>query len=92
MAPEGWTFTRHALMRAVEMAIDASELRKALERPTRALPSEKYPGCHYIYTPRLVLCVDLAERVVITVIWNTWDGKRHSRFDRDDIELSRDSA
>jgi hypothetical protein len=88
-----WTFSRHALERAVDMAIDPEELREAIERPTRPLPSVKYPGCHLLHTERIVLCVNLKERVVITVVWNTFDGQRNVRFDRDDdIERCRDSA
>lgn len=81
-----WTFTHHALSRAVDMALDPEELREAIERPTRPLPSMNYPGCHLIHTERIVLCVNLSECVVITVIWNTFDGARNVRFDREDIE------
>jgi hypothetical protein len=88
--PEDWTWTHHALQRAVEMALDAEELRRALEQRTRPLPSRRYPGCHLIYTARIVLAVNLDDRAVITVLWNTWNGNDYRRFDRDDIEMCRD--
>lgn len=87
-----WTFTQHALSRAVDMAIDPEELREAIERPVRALPSTHYPGCHLIHTERLALAVNLIEKVVITVLWNTWNGRCVERFSRDDdLDRCRDA-
>lgn len=86
-----WTFSRHALSRAVDMALDAEEIRAALENPTRPLPSLKYPGAHLIHSDRLVFAVYLEPRYVITIIWNTFDGKRSYKHGRDnDIDLCRD--
>lgn len=93
---EEWRFSKHALERAVDMAIDPHELREAIECGTRPLRSVKYPESHLIYTQRLVLCVNLDQRLVITVLWNNWrDGQHFRRFTRDDeadIERCRDSA
>lgn len=75
------------------MAIDPEELREAIERPTRAIESANYPECHLIHTERIVLCVDLRKRRVITIVWNTFDGARLNRFDRsNDIERCRDAS
>lgn len=85
-----WTFSRHALTRAVEMALDADEIRAALENPTRPIPSMGYPGASLLHTKRLVLAVYLEKRFVITIGWNTFDGQRWHRYDRDDIGMCRD--
>jgi hypothetical protein len=90
-----WTFTRHALERAVDMALDPDELRKVIERPTRPLPSFNYPGEHLIFGERIVLCVNLEKRIVITIVWNTSDGQTCRRLARDtpeELERCRDSA
>lgn len=92
-----WTFTRHALSRAVDMALDADELRAALAADVRPLPSpERYPGRHMIHTERIILCVDLERRIVHTVIWNTWDGRTWRALGRngtpDEIEMCRDQG
>lgn len=46
MTIEDWTFSSHSISRALDMALDAEELRLALTRPhwTRAAPptSPKY--------------------------------------------------
>lgn len=93
--PDEWTFTHHALSRAVDMALDADELRAALAANVRPLPSPKqYPGRHMIHTERIILCVDLDQRIVYTVIWNTWDGRTWRTLGRngtpDEIEMCRD--
>lgn len=88
-----WNFTHHALSRAVDMALDPEELREAIERPVRPVESMAYPGVHLIHTERIVLAVNLAARVVITVLWNTFDGRTLTRFDRNnDIERCRDTT
>lgn len=85
-----WSITRHALRRAVEMALDPDEIREALIHPTRPLPAPGDDGSHRIHTERIYLVVDLARRRVITIGWNSFDGKRIQRYDRDDISLCRD--
>ncbi|MFM9643157.1 hypothetical protein [Streptomyces turgidiscabies] len=86
-----WTFSHHALSRAVDMALDPEELRQAIERPVRPVESRAYPGAHLIHTDRIVLCVNLAAKVVITIVWNTFDGERLTRFDRNnDFDRCRD--
>lgn len=86
-----WTFSQHALSRAVDMALDPDEIKAALESPTRPLPSKNYEGCHLIHTERLTFAVDLERKLVITVGWNTFDGTRAYRYSRDDdIEFIRD--
>lgn len=92
--PDEWTFTHHALSRAVDMALDADELRAALAADVRPIPSARYPGRHMIHTERIILCVHLERRIVYTVIWNTWDGRTWRAHGRDgspeEIEMCRD--
>lgn len=70
---EGWTFSRHALMRAVEMAVDAEELRGVLLKPTRTVYSRKYKNAWVMSNGRISLCVNPEDKVVITVLWDTFD-------------------
>lgn len=89
-----WTFSQHALERAVDMALDPEEIKGALEKPTRPMPSRKYPGRHLIFSERLVFAVNLQDRVVITIGWNTFDGintPRYTRSVEEDLDRIRDN-
>lgn len=70
-----WTFSYHALSRAVDMALDPEELRQVIDSPVRALPHGSRPGVHYIHGERITLTVNLETREVITVQWNTFNGR-----------------
>ena len=86
-----WSFSKHALRRAVDMALDPEEIRTALEHPTRPLPNPPNPQCHLIHTERLVFVVELKRRRVVTILRNTWDGKRLRPLDRsNDLDYVRD--
>lgn len=90
----GWTFTKHAIERALEMALDAEEIRAALESPDRVRPSRKYEGCHNVFTKRLLIATKQAEKVVITIGWNTADGhgiRRYRRTLTEDLARIRDN-
>jgi hypothetical protein len=81
---EGWYLSNHAIERALDMALDAEEIRTALLRPDRLSPSVKYPGCENRVSGRILLATNPAERVVITIGWNLpnpWD-----RYDRNAME------
>lgn len=93
-----WTFSRHAVERALDMALDADELRLALIHPeyTRHAPLTKpeYEGCRIHIRGRLSVVVDPASRVVITVIWykqfKSGDTTRR-RTAQEDEEFFRDN-
>ena len=95
MELEGWKFAWHALRRAVDMAVEADELREVLTRPKRTCHSRKYKNCWVMSNGRIALAVNPHEKVVITVLWDTFDADTNSlayRFERgevDDAELKR---
>lgn len=77
------------------MAIDPQELREAIDSPVRPLPHGSRPGVHYIHTDRITLTVNLETREVITVQWNTFNGRGYAPWTRDtpeDIERCRDGS
>lgn len=90
-----WTLSRHAIERALEMAVDPEEIREALECPDEEpYPSDSYPGKHHLRSGRLMLAVNLDDKTVITIGWNTWDGKRVHRYNRtieEDLKRIRDN-
>lgn len=90
-----WTFSHHALSRAVDMALGPEEVRAAIESNNRPLPHGSRPGVHYLHTERITLTVNLSTREVITIQWNTFNGRGYTRWVRDtpeDIERCRDAS
>lgn len=93
-----WTFSRHATDRALDMALDADELRLALTHPdyTRDAPLTKpeYEGCKIHIRGRLSVVVNPALKRVITVIWykqfQSGDTTRR-RTAKEDEEYFRDN-
>lgn len=90
---EGWTFSHHALQRAVDMCVPAEELRETLANP-KATPweSDKYPGYEMRSNYRIALCCDMQRKYVITVLWFRYG--REARFTRsveDDMKRIRDA-
>jgi hypothetical protein len=79
---DGWTFTKHAIERAMEMCLDGDEIREALTNPPLVVASRKYHGCHNIVTKRLMIATSQPEKVVITIGWNSSDGQRIVRYSR----------
>lgn len=96
MVFEGWRFTYHALRRAVDMALDAEEIRAVLASPTRTTYSRKYKNCWVLSNGHIALAVDPTDKVVITVLWDTYSAEAGTltwRFERgeevDDAEMKR---
>ena len=86
-----WTLTKHAVQRALDMAVDAEELRDILCCPKRTWRSDKYEGCWNLSNGRITLAVDPDTRDVITVLWDSLT--EVGRFDRNieqDIHRIRD--
>lgn len=83
-----WQFTKHALIRAVDMAVDADDIKLCLHEPQVVTTVDAYPDCVLYLRERLALAVNEEDRIVITVLWN----KRHlgRSWSRDEIELSID--
>jgi hypothetical protein len=93
MQLDGWEMTRHAIQRALDMAVDAEEIRDAILSPARIDETpNRYPPERKLYTKgRLTLCVHVADKAVLTVMWNRWWSGNGARFDRDhDEEFWRD--
>lgn len=67
-----WQFTKHAVQRALDMAVDPDVLRSCLLGPDEDRPSpDRYPAeCRLYSTGRLVLAVNVITKEVITVMWN----------------------
>lgn len=89
MVFEGWRFTYHALRRAVDMALDAEEIRAVLTAPRRTTYSRKYKTCWVLSNGHIAIAVNPDEKVVITVLWDTYDadaGTLTSRFQRGDVD------
>lgn len=96
MKIDDWKFTNHALRRAVDMAIDPDELRSVLTVPKTTTHSRKYNGCWLLKNGHICIAVNPDERVVITVLWDTYDadiGGLECRFERgefaDENEMKR---
>lgn len=66
-------FTKHALQRALEMALEADELREAYENPDSVRWSVKYEN--WTYTKgRVTLAVahdDNGSAAILTILWAT---------------------
>jgi hypothetical protein len=66
-----WTFTRHALERALDMALDAYQIKVLLERPQVTQPSgANYPDGYEVWAhTRIAAVVIPVDRVVVTFLW-----------------------
>lgn len=85
---EGWYLSAHALDRALDMAVDAEDIKDCIRQPARVWDAQKYPGCKFYAKGRIGLAVNPELKAVITVLWDqAWT---KGRWDRDDISLSRD--
>lgn len=70
-ALDGWQLGLHAVDRALDMAVDASEIRAALMTPDVRQPTgPDYPDHQQLWAKgRIALVVDPAARYVVTVLW-----------------------
>lgn len=67
----GWHFTQHALGRALDMALDTTEIQDLLGEPHVKQPSgANYPDGYEIWArDRVAMVVVPAERVIVTFLW-----------------------
>lgn len=70
---DGWEMTRHAIKRALDMAVDGEAIRTALLNPEGSRPSRnpECPDAELRWGGRLCLVVNPKQKRVITVMWNT---------------------
>lgn len=89
----GWTVSMHAVERALDMAVEADELRACILTPdyTRPSPPPYDKGSHRLHIRgRLAVAVDGANKRVITVMWyQLWKDGAITRLD-DDESMWRD--
>ncbi|MFD4474600.1 hypothetical protein ACFWPU_00585 [Streptomyces sp. NPDC058471] len=66
-----WSFSEHALGRALDMALDPEDIRQVLTHPDVKQPSGPgYPDhCQVWASNRIALVVSPDEQVVITCLW-----------------------
>jgi hypothetical protein len=80
-----WTFSKHALSRAVDMAVDPHELTACIIKPEVIYDQETNPayfGHKVRVAGRLALVVDPNDKHVVTVLWRSEEGRN--------LELVRD--
>ncbi|SKT46678.1 DUF4258 domain-containing protein [Mycobacteroides abscessus] len=65
---EGFTFSRHALARALDMQVDPRQLRLTLTSPELVEQASDHPGRRYFKRDKLSLLV-AADGTVVTVMW-----------------------
>ena len=93
-----WNFSAHAVDRALDMALDADELRLALTRPhmmrNAPLTRPEYEGCRIYIRDRISVVVNPETKTGITVIWHkqykSGDTRRRATA-REDEEFFRDN-
>ena len=83
MSDDGWKFTRHALSRAVDMALDVEEILGVLDRPKMRWTSDKYPDTEIVTNYRISLAYYPNEKLIVTIVWYKLPS---SRYDRDDMD------
>lgn len=67
----GFSFSRHALGRALDMLLDPNEIRKCLTRPEHVAPCHAYTEMDLYYRDRLTISVARETGVVTTILWRT---------------------
>jgi hypothetical protein len=82
-----FTFTQHALSRAIDMALDTDEITLCLRSPEMTTPDDK-GACVYYVRDRITCVVDFKVKEVVTIVWRRDDmihkgfGPRTARFNR----------
>lgn len=71
---DDWRFSKHALERALDMAIPAKELRDTLRHPRIELPSTNVEHVVHKANGRINLVCDTVTRTVITILWDRSQG------------------
>lgn len=67
---DGYTFSKHALGRLLDMNVRPDEVRDCLAEPTKRTRSKSYPGITNTTHGRLTLCVS-DDNTVVTALWAT---------------------
>lgn len=73
MIIKDFSFSRHALERALDMDVPGSELRACLEKPWMVRSSGRDDGRNLYFGDRIT-CVVSETGEVVTVVWRTADG------------------
>jgi hypothetical protein len=77
-----WTVTRHAIDRALDMAVTGESIRKAVLEPEGTWQGAD-PNRELRWHGRVCVAVDKTRKSVVTVMWNT--GGKMSREDDDEL-------
>lgn len=90
---DGWTFSHHAISRALDMAVPAEELRDIIATPADVFQQSAYrdDGYEIRTNRRVALAVNPESRRVITVMWYRKRGEyRFTRSLDEDLKRIRD--
>jgi hypothetical protein len=68
---DGFTFSHHALQRALDMQVDGDTLRKVLTRPHYIIKCRDNARYDYFSRGDVTCMVDSLSGLVITVLWRT---------------------
>jgi hypothetical protein len=85
---DDFTMSRHAIQRAVDMALNSHEIKRTLLSPNFIVDSNSYPGCQNYVGDRIVASVATDRKIVTTIVWRG----HHGELERDselDINLAR---
>jgi len=77
---DGWTLSQHAIDRALDMAIDGEAIRKVLEEPEGKWDCPD-PERELWWHGRVCLAVNIPQKRVVTVLWNTGHSLNREEFD-----------
>lgn len=85
-----WKFSVHAVDRALDMALSAEELRRAILQPEITRPANEHlPHQRLHIGGRIGVVLDLADKEIVTILWKSRDGEGFVRGD--DERYFRDS-
>lgn len=82
---DGWSFSIHAMERALDMALDGEEIKAALTRPDVVNPGT-HPHQRFHLRGRISLLLDMDNKRIVTILWSAQrragqNGKRLSLKD-----------
>ena len=78
---DGFTFSKHAIERALDMAVDPAVIRECLLRPEVIKKSTRYPQCD-LYMLRDITCSVARDcNLVATIMWRTDEAWRKDLID-----------
>lgn len=87
-----FSFSQHALSRAIDMALDMDEIILCLNSPESTTPDRmgEETGCVYYARDRITCVVDFKVKHVVTIVWKRGDrlrkgyGPQTVRFNREE--------